>query len=84
MVETGRRTGRPKGDERALLVGVLFPGDEPRDYEAAFFIHDDEMINMGGEVGYGFNARSQIFRSELAAFSYNFMMFLVQASCDGA
>lgn len=27
MVETGRRTDRPKGDERALLVGVLFPGD---------------------------------------------------------
>ena len=27
MVETGRRTGRPKGDERALLVGVLFPND---------------------------------------------------------
>jgi GTP-binding protein HflX len=27
VVETDRRTGRPKGDERALLVGVLFPGD---------------------------------------------------------
>ncbi|MHC4818053.1 MAG: GTPase HflX [Planctomycetota bacterium] len=27
MVETGRRTGRPKEDERALLVGVLFPSD---------------------------------------------------------
>jgi GTP-binding protein HflX len=27
VVETGRRTGRPKGDERALLVGVLFAGD---------------------------------------------------------
>jgi len=50
-------------------VGVLFPGDEPRDFEEAFFIED-------------INLQSQIFRSELAAFSWNFMMFLVQASCD--
>jgi hypothetical protein len=63
-------------------TGVLYPGDVPRNFEAAFFIPGDQMVNMGGTVGYGFNAQSQIFRNELAAFSWNFMMFLVQASCD--
>jgi hypothetical protein len=52
-------------------TGVLYTGDEPRDFETDFFRSDAE-----------FNQRSQIFRSELAAFSWNFMMFLVQASCD--
>ena len=32
MVEKGKRTGAPKGGERAVLVGVLFP-DSPETYE---------------------------------------------------
>jgi len=45
------------------------PGEDGRDYEGDFFDSD-------------INAQSQIFRSEMAAFSWNFQMFLVMASCD--
>jgi len=48
---------------------VQFDGDVPRDWEADFFSDD-------------INTQSQIFRSEMAAFSYNFQQFLVIASCD--
>jgi len=45
------------------------PGEEGRDYEGDFFSAD-------------INEQSQIFRSEMAAFSWNFQMFLIGASCD--
>jgi hypothetical protein len=52
-----------------------------RNYETAFFIPDGQ-IDINGTIVDGFNIQSQIFRSEMAAFSHNFMTFLVQASCD--
>jgi len=59
-----------------------FPGVvAPRNYEKAFFI-PDEQLTIGSTVIDGFNIQSQIFRSEMAAFSHNFMTFLVQASCS--
>jgi hypothetical protein len=67
-------TGRYRG-------GVKQAGDVPRDFESAFFIPSGQ-INIGGATVFGFNLQSQIFRNELAAFSWNFMQFLVQASCD--
>jgi hypothetical protein len=51
-------------------TGTKFPGQVPRQFEKSFFFQD-------------INVQSQIFRSEMAAFSHNFMTFLVQASCDG-
>ncbi|MFQ5473394.1 MAG: hypothetical protein ACE5FA_10990, partial [Dehalococcoidia bacterium] len=55
----------------AIPAGEMqqFPTDVGRDYEADFFATD-------------INLRSQIFRSEMAAFSFNFQTFLIQASCD--
>jgi hypothetical protein len=63
------------------LSGGKFAGDTPRNFERAFFIPSGQ-LNIGGLVVDGFNIQSQIFRSEMAAFSHNFMTFLVQASCD--
>jgi len=45
------------------------PGEDGRDYEADFFSSD-------------INRQSQIFRSEMAAFSWNFTQFLIATSCD--
>jgi hypothetical protein len=45
------------------------PGEDGRDYEADFFSSD-------------INRQSQIFRSEMAAFSWNFTQLLIATSCD--
>jgi hypothetical protein len=54
-----------------ILFGLRqFPGDpDGRSYESDFFSDD-------------INSQSQIFRSEMAAFSWNFQQFLVQTSCN--
>jgi hypothetical protein len=61
--------------------GTQIAGDVPRDFEAAFFLPSGE-INVGGTSIDGFNLQSQIFRSEMAALSFNFTQLLVQSSCD--
>ncbi|MBW2402138.1 MAG: hypothetical protein JRG80_23285, partial [Deltaproteobacteria bacterium] len=67
------------GGKRQTDFGGLV---QPRNYESAFLIPKDRVIQIGGLTIQGFNIQSQIFRSEMAAFSHNFMTFLVQASCD--
>jgi hypothetical protein len=68
LVPKGTRLPDPLCDNQG---NVVREADVARDFEADFFESD-------------IDDQSQIFRSELAAFSWNFMQFLVQASCDGA
>ena len=78
-----------EGDLNALSLttrlargaGVLYAGEQPRDFEASFFIPNGP-INLGDETVDGINIQSQIFRSEMAAMSFNFMLYLVHTSCD--
>jgi hypothetical protein len=77
--------------------GVRLPSDTSRDFEGDFFWTNemkDPCERYAGrddapDIPCGFfglvnavNWQSQIFRSELAAVSFNFMQFLVQASCN--
>jgi hypothetical protein len=56
----------PSGPDYGLQQ---LPGEDGRDYEADFF---------SGDI----NRQSQIFRSEMAALSWNFTQLLIATSCD--
>ncbi len=54
---------------------------EAQVYDSAFAVRECDFRNRNFQFDY-FNGNAQIFRSELAALSWNMMMFLVTASCD--